>query len=89
MSELFPMIPEAVHVAPKVARRVVQHAQNIKPACVAVLQGVTYMTALIYSAVSAIVAAGLAWYIRGRGMAGVKIDLDNAKKEIKKLKGNA
>lgn len=29
---------------------------------------------------------GIGWYIRGRGMTGVKIDLDNAKKEITDLK---
>jgi len=50
------------------------------------IQGIPMITTVISSAVSAAVGAGLAWYIRGRGMTGVKIDMDNAKHEIEKLK---
>jgi hypothetical protein len=42
--------------------------------------------AVISSVVSFCVGAGLAWYIRGRGMVGVQIDLNNIKNEIEKLK---
>jgi len=51
-----------------------------------VFNGVSYMTAIISSLLSAAVAGGLGWYVRGRGMAGVKIDMDNMKNEIEKLK---
>ena len=51
--------------------------------------GVSYMSAILSSFISALVGAGigggLAWYIRGRGIPGVKIDLDNAKKTITDL----
>jgi len=51
--------------------------------------GVSYMSAILSSFNSALVGAGigggLAWYIRGRGIPGVKIDLDNAKKTITDL----
>ena len=44
------------------------------------------LTLAISNLTTAVVAAGLAWYIRGRGMTGVKIDIANAQNEIEKLK---
>jgi hypothetical protein len=44
------------------------------------------METLIFSAVSAGVAGGLAWYIRGRGLTGVSIDISNIKNDIENLK---
>jgi hypothetical protein len=49
--------------------------------------GVSLMTALISSAIAAAIGGGLAWYIRGRGMAGVQIDLNNVKNDISNIKG--
>lgn len=48
--------------------------------------GVSTLTAFISSLVSAAVAGGLGWYIRGRGMTGVQIDLKNIKTDIENLK---
>lgn len=59
------------HVAP--------HIQTIQT-------GFSMLTMLISNAVTAGVMFGLGWYIRGRGMAGVKIDLDNIKMDIANLK---
>jgi hypothetical protein len=64
---------------------VTQTVHAVAPQIKYVLTGVSYMTAVIASAVSAAVAAGLAWYVRGRGMAGVQIDLNNAKNEVANL----
>lgn len=62
---------------------VVAHAAVLKPI---IFHGVTYMTALISSAVAAGIGFGLGWYIKGRGMAGVKIDISNIKNDIVALK---
>ena len=51
-----------------------------------IAQGVSMLTLAISNLTTAVVAAGLAWYIRGRGMTGVKIDIANAQNEIEKLK---
>ena len=44
------------------------------------------LTLAISNLTTAVIAGGLAWYIRGRGMTGVKIDIDNMKKEVQALK---
>ena len=51
-----------------------------------IAQGISMLTLVISNITTAVVAAGLAWYIRGRGMTGVKIDIANAQNEIEKLK---
>lgn len=48
--------------------------------------GVSYMTAFISSLVSIAAGFGLGWYVKGRGMAGVKIDLANVKTDVENLK---
>jgi hypothetical protein len=40
-----------------------------------------YMTAILMA-----VSLGIGFYVGGRGMAGVKIDLDNTKLELEKVK---
>lgn len=82
----YPLLPEAVQMTPKVARKVVQHAAQAKPAAIAVIQGFSMITLIISNAVSAAIGAGIAWYVSHRGMQGVKTDLNNAKNEIEKLK---
>lgn len=62
------------------------HAAHVIKPIQTIITGVPMLTLLISNTLTALVAAGLAWYIRGRGMAGVKIDLANAKNEIEKLK---
>lgn len=41
--------------------------------------GTSFTRVVIATAVAALISFGLGWYIKGRGLAGVKIDLDNAK----------
>lgn len=62
---------------------VVAHAAIVKPI---IFHGVSYMTAIISSLVSAGIGFGLGWYIKGRGMTGVKIDLNNIKTDVENLK---
>ena len=45
----------------------------------------TFFHAAIAVAVSFVVGAGIAWYIRGRGMSGVKIDAANVETEAKAI----
>lgn len=58
------------------------HVSHVAPTLI----GVSYMTTFIVAAVSSAVSFGLGWYIKGRGMAGVKIDLANVKTDIEMLK---
>lgn len=71
-----------ISIAPHAA----QHVSHAAPVIKTVLIGVTYMTAAIASAVSAGIGFGLGWYIKGRGMAGVQIDINNIKTDILNLK---
>lgn len=52
-----------------------------------VAPGLAYTTALIWSGVSFVTGSIISWYIKGRGMSGVKIDLDNVKMDLANLKG--
>lgn len=52
-----------------------------------VAPGLTYTTGFICSGISLAVGTLLGWYVKGRGMTGVKIDLINAKMDIANLKG--
>jgi len=71
------MIP--THAA-KAASHVLPHIQYVP-----LLTGVSYMTAIIAAGIALLVGAGLGWYVKGRGMAGVQIDLNNAKNEVANL----
>lgn len=51
-----------------------------------VAPGITYTTGLIWSGVSLVIGAVSGWYVKGRGMTGVKIDLINAKLDVANLK---
>lgn len=51
-----------------------------------VFQGVTYMEAAIASGISILTGFGIGWYVRGRGFAGVAIDIANIKNDIVNLK---
>ena len=75
---LMEVVPHAKHAAQVVEplKTTIQYIQN----------GVPMLYSVIASVVSAIVGAGLGWYIKGRGMAGVKVDLSNAQKEVEDLK---
>jgi hypothetical protein len=66
----------------------IQHVKHIAPyVAPTIMLGYSMLTLVISNLSTAIVAGGLAWYIRGRGLAGVKIDLDNIKMDIANLKG--
>lgn len=73
-------------VAPHVAHHVAHAAPVAAPIIKTVLVGVTYMTAFIASGISLAAGFGLGWYIKGRGMAGVQIDINNIKTDIVNLK---
>jgi len=47
------------------------------------LVGVTYLNASLAVVIGAAIAGGLAWYIRGRGLTGVKTDIQNAETTVK------
>jgi len=71
-----------ISVAPHVA-----HVTHVaKPVIHTMLIGVTYMTALYYSMASLAAGFGLGWYIKGRGMSGVQVDISNIKNDILDLK---
>lgn len=62
------------------------HIQHIKPMAHAVVTGVPMLYTAISSLVSMGIGFGLGWYIKGRGMTGVKIDIGNIKTDIENLK---
>lgn len=51
-----------------------------------VSSGLSYTTGFICSGVSLVIGFITGWYIKGRGMTGVKIDMDNVKNDISILK---
>jgi hypothetical protein len=66
---------------------VVKHAvKHVVHAAPVIKQGISMLTLLISNVSTAIVVGGLAWYIRGRGFAGVQIDINNIKTDIENLK---
>lgn len=48
--------------------------------------GVPSLTSIIASIVSLAIGFGLGWYVKGRGMAGVQIDINNIKTDVLNLK---
>jgi hypothetical protein len=48
--------------------------------------GLTYTAGLIWSSIALVIGAVSGWYVKGRGMAGVKLDLDNVKADIVNLR---
>lgn len=59
---------------------------HAKPLIHTVVTGVSYMTALITSSIVGVLCFALGYYVKGRGFAGIKIDVDNIKKDIENLK---
>lgn len=64
---------------------VVHHAKHVVHAVPQVFQGVSYMTALISSVVSALVGAGLGWYVGKMGYSRVVTEIQNDITEIKAI----
>lgn len=82
MADMFTVADTVPHVVHHV-----KHATHYAAVAAPVVsQGVSMLTILTSNLATAVVAAGLAWYIRGRGMTGVKIDIANAQAEIAKIK---
>jgi hypothetical protein len=55
----------------QLAQYCIDHAPHIK-------QGLSMLNLIISNAVSVLIGAGLGWYIKGRGLQGVKNDTANA-----------
>lgn len=51
-----------------------------------VAPGITYTTGFIWSGITLLIGIISGWYVKGRGMTGVKIDLINAKMDVLNLK---
>lgn len=68
---------------------IAQHAVACKPVIKTVIQhvpvGVTYMHAVIASAISILAGFGIGWYVEGRGWFGVKTDASNAVKAVENV----
>ena len=64
------------------ATHAVHAAVAVKPI---ITEGMSMITLLISNVVTALISVGISWYISHRGMAGVKIDLNNTNNEIGKL----
>lgn len=62
------------------------HIQHIKPMAHAVVTGVPMLYTAISSLATMALGFGLGWYIRGRGLSGVQIDLVNIKNDVANLK---
>ncbi len=69
MADLMPVIHTAIHTK--------QISQYIPT-------GVSYMTAMVSSAISILVGFGLGWYVKGRGWFGVKMDASNVASQAEK-----
>lgn len=48
--------------------------------------GLSYTAGLIWAGITLVIGVVTGWYVKGRGMAGVKIDLDNVKQDLSDLK---
>ena len=73
-------------VAPHI-KHVAKHVHHVAPTVIPIVKQGHSMLSLIVSNIStAVIVGGLAWYIRGRGFAGVQIDINNIKTDIENLK---
>lgn len=68
---------------PTLAQRCAELHPYVAPV---VSSGISYTTGLIWSGVTLVVGFITGWYVKGRGMTGVKLDLLNAKMDIANLK---
>jgi len=73
------VVPHA-HAAVAHAKHVVHVAPQI------IKQGYSMLTLILSNVVTAIVFGVGAWYVRGRGLNGVQIDLNNIKADVEKIK---
>lgn len=64
----------------------VHHAVQAAPQIKEVLVGVTYMSAFIWSAASAVVGGIIGWLIGKIGISGIETDVANVKADIVSLK---
>lgn len=63
-----------------------QYCADHFPAHHPIFSGVSAMTQLIAGSIAVAIAFALGWYIKGRGMAGVQIDINNIKTDVLNLK---
>ena len=88
----FSQVPHVVH-------HVAAHAHVVKPLVQQVAQypvvqpvvqtiqtGVSYMDSFLIALSTFLVGCGMGWYVKGRGLTGVQIDLDNVKTDVSNLK---
>ena len=72
------------HVVPHV--KSIHHAVQAMPFIPAVTHGVSMLTSVISSLVALGLGFGSGWYVKGRGMTGVQIDLNNVKTDVENIK---
>ena len=72
---------DAAQHAPAV-KHVAKHVTNIAHAVPVIKQGFSMLTLFISNLITAVIFGGGAWYARGRGWFGVKVDLTNAKNAV-------
>lgn len=92
--ELVSQIPQHVHHAQHVIHHVAPHAHHVIKHATHHIKHVTHtgvkmLHLVIDTIVSLAVGFGLGWYIRGRGIKGVKTDLSNANSTVTKLAEDA
>lgn len=68
----------------QLAQYCADHAPHVTHA--KLFSGVSTLTELIVGGIAVAVAFTLGWYIKGRGMTGVQIDLNNVKTDVENLK---
>jgi|SRR5882762_1973299 len=79
---------------PHIVHHVAHHAQAVQPAIQPVVQpvvqtiqtGVSVMDSALMAFSAFLVGCGMGWYVKGRGLTGVQIDLDNVKNDVSDLK---
>lgn len=67
----------------------IKHVAHVAPVIHYIQTGYSMITLVISNLFSAAIAAGLSWYVRGRGVTGVQTDLANAQAELSILKTKA
>lgn len=82
----FSSMPDVAIHAHHAATHVAHVAKTCTMAAPVIKQGFSMLTMFLTSMGSMAAGFGLGWYIKGRGMTGVQIDLNNVKTDVENLK---